>query len=240
MLPAVASTMCPPGFSRPSFSAASIMDTAIRSLIELPGFSDSIFTKRRHGPVSRCLSSSIGVLPIISRTLPKTGARCCMGAVYGRADPSRRGRTRPCDGNRQLIRVNWSSRSTSAFWNCVGRRIAPVPVRALIWVRWLPRDSAGCHSSAAWVSGFEPWPMPPPDSLAMRGSWRLQDFRSPPSSALPWWRGWCATVLRARQTIHALIKPYLRASTSLRAMPPRCLAIDHLTPSLLTQCSHRK
>jgi len=45
------------------------MVTAMRSLIELPGFIDSIFTNSRHGPVSMRVISSIGVLPIISRML---------------------------------------------------------------------------------------------------------------------------------------------------------------------------
>ena len=45
--------------------------------MELLGFIDSIFTKSRHGPVSRCVSSSIGVLPIISRMLWYTPAVGC-------------------------------------------------------------------------------------------------------------------------------------------------------------------
>jgi hypothetical protein len=39
-----------------------------------PGFMFSIFTKSLHRPVSKCFSSSIGVLPIISKMPPKTGA----------------------------------------------------------------------------------------------------------------------------------------------------------------------
>ena len=50
------------------------MVTAMRSLIELPGFIDSIFTNSLHGPVSIRLIWSIGVFPIISRMLWKTGA----------------------------------------------------------------------------------------------------------------------------------------------------------------------
>lgn len=74
MFPAVASTIRPPFLSFPDFSAASTMVIAMRSLIEFPGFIDSIFTKSLHGPVSIRVICSIGVFPIISRTLWKTGA----------------------------------------------------------------------------------------------------------------------------------------------------------------------
>ena len=42
------------------------MEMAIRSLIEPPGFWDSSFSSRRHGPVSIFVTSTIGVLPIRS------------------------------------------------------------------------------------------------------------------------------------------------------------------------------
>ena len=68
MLPAVASTITPPGFSRPSRSAASIIVSAILSLIEPPGLALSSFRNRRHGPVSKApVISIIGVWPISSR-----------------------------------------------------------------------------------------------------------------------------------------------------------------------------
>ena len=44
VLPEVFSTMVPPGFSFPSRSAFSMMCSAIRSLIEPPGFMNSHFT----------------------------------------------------------------------------------------------------------------------------------------------------------------------------------------------------
>ena len=50
------------------------MVTAILSLIDPPGFMFSIFTNNRHGPVSKCFNSNMGVLPIISKMPPKTGA----------------------------------------------------------------------------------------------------------------------------------------------------------------------
>ena len=65
-MPAVASTMVPPSFSQPSFSAASSISTAIRSLIDPPGFWDSSLSSRRHLPVSIFVTSTIGVLPIRS------------------------------------------------------------------------------------------------------------------------------------------------------------------------------
>ncbi|MNE29663.1 hypothetical protein D3C80_1231530 [compost metagenome] len=65
-MPAVASTIVPPGFSQPCFSAASIMARAMRSLMEPPGFWLSSFRNRRQGPVSIRVTSIIGVLPIRS------------------------------------------------------------------------------------------------------------------------------------------------------------------------------
>src|SRR5260221_648928 len=47
VLPAVASMITPPGLSRPSASAASIMVRAMRSLIEPPGLALSSLVKRR-------------------------------------------------------------------------------------------------------------------------------------------------------------------------------------------------
>ena len=44
VLPAVASTIVPPGFKAPDFSASSIMASPTRSLIDPPGFCDSSFT----------------------------------------------------------------------------------------------------------------------------------------------------------------------------------------------------
>ena len=55
-----------PGGRRPSRSAASIIAVAIRSLIEPPGFWFSSLTKSSHGPVSRRVSRTSGVLPIRS------------------------------------------------------------------------------------------------------------------------------------------------------------------------------
>ena len=43
VLPLVPSTMVPPGFSRPSASAASIMAIPMRSFTEPPGFMNSHF-----------------------------------------------------------------------------------------------------------------------------------------------------------------------------------------------------
>ena len=67
-MPAVASTMVAPEVSRPSRSAASIIDSAMRSLIEPPGFWLSSLTNSRHGPVSRRVTSTTGVFPTRART----------------------------------------------------------------------------------------------------------------------------------------------------------------------------
>src|SRR5690606_20534792 len=70
--------MVPPGFRKPSFSAAAIIDRAMRSLIDPPGFWLSSLRNRRHGPVSILVTSTIGVLPIRSSSEPvgpvRTGA----------------------------------------------------------------------------------------------------------------------------------------------------------------------
>jgi hypothetical protein len=49
VLPDVGSTIVPPGRSRPAFSAASIIEIAIRSLTDPPGFADSSFATRFPG-----------------------------------------------------------------------------------------------------------------------------------------------------------------------------------------------
>src|SRR5918997_5995780 len=74
-----------PGVSVPSRSAASIIDSAMRSLIEPVGFWFSSFTKSWHGPVSMRVISSNGVSPIrrrISGGFPRafSAARISVGA----------------------------------------------------------------------------------------------------------------------------------------------------------------
>jgi hypothetical protein len=73
VLPAVASTIVLPGLILPSRSAASIIESPIRSLIEPAGFWFSSFRNSRQGPASSFVASIIGVLPIIART-ERTGA----------------------------------------------------------------------------------------------------------------------------------------------------------------------
>src|SRR5580692_4262485 len=55
-----------PGLIRPSRSAASIIESPMRSLIEPPGFWFSSLANSRHGPVPSRVSSIMGVLPISS------------------------------------------------------------------------------------------------------------------------------------------------------------------------------
>src|SRR3954468_16387928 len=84
VLPLVGSTIVPPGFSRPASSAASTMRTAMRSLTEPPGLTNSTFasTSGASGPRSRVtlLSRTSGVPPIRSRT---DSAYCTSGASSG-------------------------------------------------------------------------------------------------------------------------------------------------------------
>ena len=74
MLPDVPSIIVPPGFSNPFRSASSIIRTAMRSLIELPGLTVSILAKTVAftRPFVIRLIRIIGVSPIASRTLLKT------------------------------------------------------------------------------------------------------------------------------------------------------------------------
>src|SRR5262245_40467843 len=70
VLPLVASTMVPPGPSRPRRSASSTMLRATRSFIEPPGFRYSHLTKISAGTWRASLwSLTIGVCPIASRML---------------------------------------------------------------------------------------------------------------------------------------------------------------------------
>ena len=69
VLPDVPSMIVPPGLSRPSRSASSIIFTAMRSLIELPGLNVSILatTSAATTPLGMRLSRTIGVSPMVSR-----------------------------------------------------------------------------------------------------------------------------------------------------------------------------
>src|ERR1051326_3458180 len=69
VLPDVPSTMVPPGFSRPARSASSIILTAMRSLIELPGLNVSTFARTvpLTTPLVMRLMRTSGVSPMASR-----------------------------------------------------------------------------------------------------------------------------------------------------------------------------
>src|SRR2546427_5509 len=70
VLPLVASTMRPPGLSRPSRSAASIIATPIRSLTEPPGLKNSALAQIGVlRPTDTRFSRMSGVQPIVSRTV---------------------------------------------------------------------------------------------------------------------------------------------------------------------------
>src|SRR5262245_49824209 len=69
VLPDVPSIIVPPGFNFPSRSASSIIRTAIRSLIELPGLNVSSLTRTSASINPRVMlcTRTIGVLPMASR-----------------------------------------------------------------------------------------------------------------------------------------------------------------------------
>jgi hypothetical protein len=67
VFPEVGSTMVPPGFSRPAFSAASIMAMPMRSLTLPPGLNDSTLAARVAGPAWKRPSLTRGVFPRVSR-----------------------------------------------------------------------------------------------------------------------------------------------------------------------------
>lgn len=70
VLPEVGSTMVPPGFRRPSASAASMMRVAMRSFDEPPGLRYSIFASTVAAiPSVTLVSLTSGVLPTRSMTL---------------------------------------------------------------------------------------------------------------------------------------------------------------------------
>ena len=77
VLPDVPSMIVPPGFSSPAFSASSIIRTAIRSLIELPGLKVSTLasTVASMTPLVIELMRTIGVLPMASRMLSQISGR---------------------------------------------------------------------------------------------------------------------------------------------------------------------
>ena len=70
VLPDVPSMIVPPGLSRPLFSASSIILSAIRSLIELPGLNVSSLARPcPDTPRVMRLMRTIGVSPMVSRML---------------------------------------------------------------------------------------------------------------------------------------------------------------------------
>ena len=70
VLPEVGSTIVPPGLSRPSASAASIIAIPMRSFTEPPGLRNSSFASSSPGTSRESRSSrTIGVSPTSSRTV---------------------------------------------------------------------------------------------------------------------------------------------------------------------------
>src|SRR5215813_10728490 len=108
VLPDVPSMIVPPGFSLPARSASSIIFTAMRSLIELPGLKVSILARTVPGttPLVMRLMRTIGVSPIASRIVL---AIFLTEQVYTAADASlnrsagrRRGRRHQTETHRRV------------------------------------------------------------------------------------------------------------------------------------------
>jgi len=78
VLPLVGSTIVPPGFRAPRFSASSIIASPMRSFTEPPGFSISSFATRRGlRPLPIRLRCTRGVLPTRPRTSEAMGTDEC-------------------------------------------------------------------------------------------------------------------------------------------------------------------
>src|SRR5215471_6338087 len=86
VLPEVPSTIVPPGLSNPAFSASSIIFTAMRSLIELPGLKVSTFARTvpLMMPFVMRLMRTSGVSPMASRMVSQIFFMMCSAAVQGR------------------------------------------------------------------------------------------------------------------------------------------------------------
>ena len=78
--PALASTMVPPRLNLSSCSAAAIIDNAMQSLIEQPGFWLSSLMNSPHGSVSNYVSLKTGFSPINSTPDLKDAFRWLMAA----------------------------------------------------------------------------------------------------------------------------------------------------------------
>ena len=99
MLPEVGSTIVPPGFSRPSRSAASIIASPMRSLTDPPGFTNSSFARivpgtsreirsRRTIGVDPTRSSTVGYSRAIGRRLSGREARYAATSGVSPTTPS--------------------------------------------------------------------------------------------------------------------------------------------------------
>ena len=95
VLPAVASTMVPPGRSLPSRSAASIIERPMRSLIEPPGFWDLELQVQLAGTGIEARTCTSGVLPIRSSTAGRLVASIRGSERFGRNCGQGLGRSTP-------------------------------------------------------------------------------------------------------------------------------------------------
>src|SRR5688572_21595378 len=88
VLPEVGSTIVPFGFRAPELSASSIIDKAMRSLIEPPGLARSDFTQTSASP-NRRLTRIWGVRPIVSNMLPALIDGLLDAVTFCRVSPTR-------------------------------------------------------------------------------------------------------------------------------------------------------
>src|SRR5262245_55032236 len=111
VLPEVPSMIVPPGLSTPARSASSIMRTAMRSLIELPGLNVSSFarTVARTSPLVIVLIRTSGVSPIASRIVSQIFATVLVYLLV-HAAIDRRPRRRPLRWKQAQAdrRIRWS------------------------------------------------------------------------------------------------------------------------------------
>src|SRR5438045_3650042 len=88
VLPAVPSTILPPGRSRPFFSASRTIQRAARSFTDWPGFMNSAFARISQPVISLARFRRIsGVFPMASRT----DLAICMAAYLGKRAAAEQG-----------------------------------------------------------------------------------------------------------------------------------------------------
>src|SRR5215210_5985642 len=129
VFPDVPSMIVPPGFSSPVRSASSIIFTAMRSLIELPGLKVSIFTSTSALTTPRVmrLIRTIGVSPMTSRIVLLIG--------FTRSLPARNCARGDYIGPRLLVRPHLLNRDRQTHVEPSRRQISHEVDRRDVFVR---------------------------------------------------------------------------------------------------------